>query len=178
LSGSGGQVRYQLDPTNNQTLVEADLAGDSAPDLEIRLSGLVNLSAADSSADMAAGAALQVSQTARYGNATVESYTDVTGKSHTSYQAFYTSPAVDVADDLNLSSTANELDLWGCNLTISRGSGTESLQAGSTIFPLAHHASSDGVSGFTIADSFGDRLDLPGVTSSMLLANPGNISFV
>jgi hypothetical protein len=249
FSGSGGQVRYQLDPTNNQTLVEADLAGDSAPDLEIRLSGLVNLSAADfaltsaqSSADMAAGAALQVSQTARYGNATVESYTNVTGKSYASYQAFYTSPTVDVADDLNLSSTANELDLWGSNLTISRGSGTESLQAGATKFPAVYHAnetiqvgtagsetfalssgygnetiagfspsgarsdslrlqtsmfsylnssmsqsadlaavigsSSHWVSGITIADSYGDRLNLPGVTSSMLLVNPGNISFV
>jgi hypothetical protein len=249
FSGSGGQVRYQLDPTNNQTLVEADLAGDSAPDLEIRLSGLVNLSAADfaltsaqSSADMAAGAALQVAETARYGVAAVKTYTNVIGKSYSSFQAFYPSGVVNVADDLNLSSTANELDLWGSNLTISRAAGTECLQAGATKFPAVYHANetiqvgtagsetfalssgfgnetiagfspsgagsdslrlqtsmfsylnssmsqsadlaavigspSHGVSGITIADSYGDRLNLPGVTSSMLLANPGNISFV
>jgi hypothetical protein len=166
----------------------------------------------------------------------------VTGKSYASYQALYTGPTVDVADDLNLSSTANELDLWGSNLTISRAAGTESLQTGSTIFPLTYHVSetvqvgtagsetfalssgfgnetiigfrpsgagsdslhlqtsmfsylnssmsqsadlarvigsaSPGVSGITIADSYGDRLNLPGVTSSVLLANPGNVSFV
>ena len=41
---------------------------------------------------------------------------------------------------------------------------------------IAH--SSGGVSGITITDSFGDRLNLAGVTSSMLSANPGDIRFI
>lgn len=47
FSGGGGQVRYVLDKANDQTDVEADLVGDSEPDLVIRLSGLLNLTAAN-----------------------------------------------------------------------------------------------------------------------------------
>ena len=36
----GAQVRYQLDPTNNDTIVQAALAGDTtAPDFTITLAG-------------------------------------------------------------------------------------------------------------------------------------------
>ena len=50
FSGTGAQVRYQLNPATNQTFVEVDLAGDSGnywPDFEIVLSGLMPLTAAN-----------------------------------------------------------------------------------------------------------------------------------
>ncbi len=50
FSGAGAQVRYQQDPTNNVTYVEADLAGDAgnaSPDLNIKLYGLQTLTAAN-----------------------------------------------------------------------------------------------------------------------------------
>jgi hypothetical protein len=144
FSGAGGQVRYEYDAALNETLVEADVVGDSSPDLEIRLTGDINLSAANfaltaaqSAADLADGAALNVS-TARYGAGAEYSYTDVLGQSYSSFQALYTSADTDVADNLNLSASANQLDLYASNLTISRGAKTESLTAGSIAFPLAY----------------------------------------
>ena len=63
FTSAGAQVRYQQDASNDITYVEATLAGESSPDLEIRLNGLLNLTAADfaltpaqSTADLAAGA--------------------------------------------------------------------------------------------------------------------------
>ena len=47
FSGAGAQVRYQQDPANNVTYVEAELAGDSSPDLSIRSRGLQTLTAAN-----------------------------------------------------------------------------------------------------------------------------------
>ena len=56
-------MRYQLDPTKNITTVQVALAGDTSADLTITLMGLLPLTAANfaltaaqSSADMAAGA--------------------------------------------------------------------------------------------------------------------------
>ena len=72
FSGSAGQVRYQYDAAHNQTLVQAELVGNSlARQKQCRLpdsiSGNVNLTAANfaltaasSSADMAAGSALHL----------------------------------------------------------------------------------------------------------------------
>ena len=63
------QVRYQLNPTNNTTTVQAALAGDPSADFTITLAGLAPLSAANfalkpsqSSADLADGAALTYSK--------------------------------------------------------------------------------------------------------------------
>ena len=63
FTGAGGQVRYQLDPTRNVTYVQVALAGDKSADLTITLMGLLPLTAANfaltaaqSSADLAAGA--------------------------------------------------------------------------------------------------------------------------
>ena len=144
FSGAGGQVRYQYDAALNETFVEADVVGDSSADLEIRLAGDINLTAANfaltaaqSTADLANGAALNVS-TARYGEGAEYSYTNVVGESYSSFQALYTSATTDVADNLNLSATANQLDLYASNLTISRGAGTESLTSASIAFPLAY----------------------------------------
>ena len=68
LTGAGGQVRYQQDPTHNVTDVYVALASDASPDMEIQLNGLLTLGAANfaltpaqSSADLTAGASLGVS---------------------------------------------------------------------------------------------------------------------
>ena len=47
LTGAGGQVSYQQDPTHNVTDVYVALAGDASPDMEIQLGGLLTLSAAN-----------------------------------------------------------------------------------------------------------------------------------
>ena len=65
----GAQVRYQLNPTNDTTTVQAALAGDTTADFSITLAGLVPLTAANfaltsaqSSAALANGAALSYTQ--------------------------------------------------------------------------------------------------------------------
>ena len=46
-----------------------------------------------------------------------------------------------MADDLNLSSSANELELYNPGLTVTRGGGSESLQvSGMGSDPLSYHA--------------------------------------
>ena len=118
--------------------MEADLYGDSSPDLQIRLAGLVNLSAANfaltpaqSTADVAAGANLGVTRIAAAKGSAVEyAYSNVQGRSYTSYDAIYSSGTTNAAEDLNLSSSSNELDLNSNNLTIVRGSGTETFSVG------------------------------------------------
>ena len=47
FTSAGAQVRVVQEPSSNLTLVEATLAGDSSPDLEIRLAGILNLTAAN-----------------------------------------------------------------------------------------------------------------------------------
>ena len=47
FSSAGGEIRVIQDVVNNQTLVEADLVGDSSADLYIRLNGIVNLTASN-----------------------------------------------------------------------------------------------------------------------------------
>ena len=76
-------MRYQQDPAHNMTYVEADLAGDSKPDLCIQLCGLQTLTAANfaltaaqSTAALANGAALSVS-TSRSSSAFEYSYTNL-----------------------------------------------------------------------------------------------------
>ena len=93
----GAQVRYQLNPTNDTTLVQAALAGDPTADFSITLAGLVPLTAANfaltpsqSSADLANGAALSFKKvTTVAGAATEYAYSNVQGRAYTSYQSFY-----------------------------------------------------------------------------------------
>jgi hypothetical protein len=195
FSGSGGQVRYQYDASLNETLVEADVVGDSRPDLEIRLMGDINLTAtnfaltaAQSAADLADGAALNVSST-RVGAGTEYSYTNVVsetysyanavGESYPSFQSLYTGSTTDVADDLNLGVGANQLDLYANNLTISRGAGTETLTSGSIAFPLAYEpnetieAETVGSETFDFGSNFGNET-IAGFATG---ANPDTIQF-
>ncbi len=69
FSAKGAEVRYQLNPANNTTLVQADLVGDSSADFTITLQGQVPLTAANfaltasqSSADLADGSSVNLQQ--------------------------------------------------------------------------------------------------------------------
>ncbi len=160
------QVRYQLNPTNNTTTVQAALAGDPSADFTITLAGLAPLTAANfaltpsqSSADLADGAALTYSRVQTGAGAPAEyAYANVQGRAYTSYELFNTGFT---ADDLNLSSSANELVLYTPSLTVTRGGGSESLQAGTGSDPLSYHpvetidASTSGSEQFIFSAGFG-----------------------
>ena len=68
-----------------------------------------------------------------------------------------------MADDLNISATTNELDLYGNTVTVSRGSGTESLITGTHSFTLGYHASETinasaaGAETFALSTGFGNE---------------------
>jgi hypothetical protein len=144
FSGAGAQVRYQLDPALDETLVEADLAGDVGtvyPDFEFVIQGLVPLTAANfaltpakSAADLADGAALTETKVQTPAGAPWEyAYANVQGESYSSYESFLVSVngfGLVGADDLNLSSTTDELCLYDPGLTVTRGGGAETLQVG------------------------------------------------
>ena len=145
----GAQVRYQLDPMNDTTIVQAALAGDITADFSITLAGLVPLTAANfaltpaqSTAALANGAALSYTQVQTTAGAPAEyAYSNVQGRAYTSFESFYGSAYEDLAgEDLNLSSSADELELYDPSLTVTRGGGSETLQVGTGSDPLAYHA--------------------------------------
>jgi Right handed beta helix region len=149
FNAKGGEVRYQLNPANDTTLVQADLVGDSSADFTITLQGLVPLTAVNfaltpsqSSADMANGAALTYSKVKTAAGAPAEyAYSNVQGRPYTSYESFYGSAYEDLAaDDLNLNSSANELVLYDPSLMVMRGGGSETLKVGTGSDPLSYHA--------------------------------------
>ena len=92
---------------------------------------------------------------------------------------FTRAATTDVADNLNLSATANQLDLYASNLTISRGAGTESLTSGSIAFPLAYEpnetieAGTVGSETFDFGANFGNET-IEGFATG---ANPDTIQF-
>ena len=194
FSGGGAQVRYQQDPAHNATYVQAELAGNSSPDLVIRISGLQTLTAgnfaltaAQSTTDLANGAALAISETRAAGGGAEYFYSNVKGKPYTSFEAFYAG-APDVADDLNLSTAANEIDLRGANLTLTRGAGTETLQAGTNVFSLGYHAtetidaSAAGAETFRFTAGFGHEtikgLTLSGATADTVQFATSSFSYL
>src|SRR5580704_2038871 len=145
----GAQVRYQVNPTNDTTTVQAALAGDITADFSITLDGLVPLTAANfaltssqSTAALANGAALTYTQvTTAAGAPTEYAYSNVQGRAYTSYESFYGSGYENLeADDLNLSSNANKLVLYDPSQTVTRGGGSETLQVGTGSDPLIYHA--------------------------------------
>ena len=168
----GAQVRYQLNPTNDTTTVQAALAGDPTADFTIQLVGLAPLTAANfaltaaqSSADLADGAALTYSKVQTAAGAPAEyAYSNVQGRAYTSYESFWGSGYEDLAaDDLNLSSTANDLVLYDPSLTVTRGGGSESLQVGTGSDPLSYHpietidATTSGGEQFIFSAGFGNE---------------------
>jgi hypothetical protein len=149
FSGSGAEVRYQLDPVNNDTIIQAAVAGDTIADFTITLAGLRPFTAANfaltpsqSSAALANGAALSYTRvTTAAGAPTEYAYSNVQGRAYTSYESLYGSAYEDLAaDDLNLSSNENKLVLYDPSQTVTRGGGSEALQVGTGSDPLAYHA--------------------------------------
>jgi hypothetical protein len=173
----GAEVRYQQNPTTGVTYVQAALAGDISADFTITIEGLVSLTAADfaltpaqSSADLAAGAALTDTKVATAAGAPTEyAYSNVQNKTYTSYESFSGSSSL-AADDLNLSSangsstTTDDLVLYAPSMTVTRGGGSESLQIGTAAAdPLSYHpvetidATTSGSEQFIFSAGFGNE---------------------
>jgi hypothetical protein len=205
FSGAGAQVRYQLDPALDETIVQADLAGDAGnptPDFEVAISGLYNLAAANfaltptqSASDLANGAALTETKVKTPAGAPAEyAYTNVQGQSYTSYESFQVNDhgfTVVGADDLNLSSTQDELRLYDPGMAVTRGGGAETLQVGTgAADPLAYKATqkidatnsgsenfifttgfgSETISGFEASGTTPDTIELSASSFSYLTA--------
>ena len=145
LGAAGDQVHVRQDVANNCTWVEATMAGDSTPDLVIKLYGLQTLSAANfaltasqSQADLAAAAALTLSVIqAPTGGAKEYAYTNVQGQAYSSFQEIYDSSQVLAADDYVYSPSVNQLALTGADATtITRSATGETLAVGSSSFSL------------------------------------------
>ena len=100
------------------------------------------LTSTQSTAALANGAALTHTQVATAAGAPTEyAYSNVQGRAYTTYELFYGSGYENLeADDLNLSSNANELFLYDPSQTVTRGGGSESLQVGTGSDPLTYHA--------------------------------------
>jgi hypothetical protein len=156
FSGSAGQVRYQYDPTTNETLVQAELVGDSLAgndnaDFQIKLSGDVSLTAANfaltaaqSSADMAAGSALRVTVVGETGAPHELVYTNVQNRSYSSFTEIYpaggTVVANEAAEAFNNTDGTGSLTLSGANATYTAGASTHSVTVGGTALSITAHA--------------------------------------
>ncbi len=169
FTAAGDEVRYQYNPTTNQTVVQANLAGDTsfgspggnylAPDLVIDLTGDLTLTAANfaltaaqATADMAAGAAL-TDPSLKSGSAMEYTYTNVQGKNYSSYVSVDYSSQV-AADDLNLSASINQINLYQKGVTITRGAGSETFAIGNGSFAFTYHANETINAANSNADTF------------------------
>jgi len=182
FSGSGAQVRYELNPAKDETLVEADLASDSGnptPDFEIVIQGLVPLTAANfaqtptqSATDLANGAALTETKVKAPAGAMMEyayahAQGSYQGKTYSSYESFDVTIngfTYDAADDLNTSSTSDLLRLFQPGMTLTRGGGADALQFGTGVAdPLAYNATqitdatASGSENFAFTTGFGSE---------------------
>ena len=180
FSGSGAQVRYQLDPADDETVVEADLASDAGnptPDFEVVIQGLYTLTSANfaqnptqSATDLASGAAITETKVKTpTGGITEYAYANVQGSyqgnSYSSYDSFEVNDGgftVVGADDLNLGSSGDELRLYDPGLTVTRGGSADALQLGTgAADPLAFNstqiidASASGSENFVFTTGFG-----------------------
>ena len=153
FTGAGGEVRYQQNTANDTTDIQIALEGDTTPDMQIEIDTLVTptaanfaLTASQSTADMAAGAALSVSPAGAWPMNEYQ-YTGVRGRAYSSYASVYVDNTL-VADDLDLSASKGELDLMSVantasdSVTVTRGNSQESITGnavGKTL-DLAYHA--------------------------------------
>ena len=149
FNGDGPRSAINSIRRTDTTIVQAALAGDTTADFSITLEGLRPLTAANfaltpaqSTAALANGAALSYTQVQTTAGAPAEyAYSNVQGRAYTSYESFYGSAYEDLAaEDLNLSSSADELELYDPSQTVTRGGGSETLQVGTGSDPLAYHA--------------------------------------
>jgi hypothetical protein len=203
FSGSGAEVRYQLDPALDETIVQADLASDAGnptPDFEIVISGLYNLTAsnfaltpAKSATDLANGAALTETKVKTPTGAPGEyAYTNVKGQSYTSFESFQVNDdgfVVVGADDLNLSSTEDELRLYDPGMTVTRGGGAETLQVGTgAADPLTYNATqkidatNSGSENFVFTTGFGSEtisgFEASGTTPDSIQLSASSFSYL
>ena len=90
----------------------------------------------------------------------------VSGKPYSSYESIasgWDGIAQTAADDLNLSPSANQLDLYQGSLTIARSSAAETFTVGTSSFTLPYHpsevvqAGSTGLETFQFGSNFGSE---------------------
>ena len=153
-------MRCQQNAATNTTTIQATLAGDVAPDLVITISGLFTLTAANfaltsaqSAANLAGGAALSTTLAARSGSAFEYAYGNVQGKAYSSYTSVMYANAI-AADNLNLSASSNQINLYENGATITRGSASESFAIGNGCFTFAFHGAETINVGASGADAF------------------------
>ena len=126
------------------------------------------LTAAQSTTDIANGAALTDTKVQTPTGAPLEyAYTNVKGKSYSSYEAFDVVTGGFLmlgAEDLNLSSTKDQLLLFDPGMTVTRGGGAETLQVGTAAADtVTYHstqvidATSSGSENFVFATGFGSE---------------------
>jgi hypothetical protein len=148
FDGKGPEVRYQQN-ANGTTDVQVALAGDTTPDMQIDLSGLLTLTAANfalttaqSQAAMTDGAKLSDSVTSVW-PLTETQYSNVEGRAYSSYTSIQSGSFL-VADDLALSASSDQINLFGPSgesttaVTIARGGGAESITSDGKTDSLAY----------------------------------------
>ena len=149
FDGDAPEVRTQQN-ADGTTEVQAALAGDTSPDMQIDLTGNQTLTAANfaltaaqSQAAMANGAALSQSVTTGW-PLTETQYGNVQGRAYSSYTSIQSGSYL-VADDLDLGASSDEIDLFGpsgvsyTSVTIARGGGAESIASDGKTDSLAFH---------------------------------------
>jgi serralysin len=168
FTGAGAQVNYVQDAADDKTLVEVALAGDTAPDMVIAIQGLVNLTAANfaltsaqSAADLSAGAALSVKRTVAAGGGFEYAYTNVQGRSYSSFEEMDANSGALVGTQFDNNGGSGTLNLSGNGLTVIEGAGLQSVLTGSNLYSLASHTieviNAGGATGetFVFAQGFG-----------------------
>jgi hypothetical protein len=157
FSGSAGQVRYQYDAVHNQTLVQAELVGDSLAggknnaDFQLELYGNVNLTAANfaltaaqSSADMAAGAALHLTTVGTTSAPHEVVYTNVQNRPYSSFAEIFPAGASvvtnEAAEAFDNTDGTGSLTLSGANATYTSGGSAQSVTVAGRAFSINAHA--------------------------------------
>jgi len=156
FSSAGGEVRVVLDPATNQTLVEADMVGDTSPDLEIRLSGLLNLTASNFVLTAAQAAAALPTQTKTVnGDGSYDiAYGNYVGLASTSYEDVFNAAGTRVAESVDNANGSGSLVLSGDGQTVTAGAGALSTTVGRDTFALTPHASETITATGTSGDAF------------------------
>ena len=195
FSGAAAQVRYQLDPARllSRPTWPATLAL-STPISKWSSRGSCPsppptspFTPTQSSTDLANGAAL--TETKDPGG---YAYANVQGKSYSSYESFLVVVNGFIlvgADDLNLSSTSDELCLYDPGLTVTRGGGAETLQVGtSAANPVTYNSTQKiaatvcGSENFIFGTGFGketiDGFEASGTTPDTIELSTSSFSYL
>jgi hypothetical protein len=169
FSGSAGQVRYQYNPTTNYTLVQAELVGNSIagadnPDFQIQLYGNLTLTAANfaltaaqSSADMAAGAALQLTAIGNTSAPHELVYTNVQHRPYSSFtEIFPVGPSIvanEAAEAFDNTDGTGSLTLSGAHVSYTGSGSSQAVTVGGRAFSINAHAT-ETINATGASDSF------------------------